>query len=57
MDHETSPFQVNLAYQVPKEKPAEYIGKAALERQRDAIEAGNIPSASRWSGSRWMACQ
>ncbi|MEQ8255986.1 MULTISPECIES: glycine cleavage T C-terminal barrel domain-containing protein [Roseovarius] len=43
MDHETSPFQVNLAYQVPKEKQADYIGKATLERQRDAIEAGNYP--------------
>ncbi|MDR9394333.1 glycine cleavage T C-terminal barrel domain-containing protein [Roseovarius sp. SYSU LYC5161] len=43
MDAETSPFQVNLAYQVPREKAADYIGKAALERQRAQIEAGGYP--------------
>lgn len=43
MDAETSPFQVNLAYQVPREKTAEYIGKAELERQRAMIEAGDFP--------------
>lgn len=43
MDHETSPFQVNLAYQVPDDKEADYIGKAALERQREGIEAGEPP--------------
>ena len=31
MDVETSPFQVNLAYQVPHNKKADYIGRAALE--------------------------
>ena len=43
MDAETSPFQVNLAYQVPRKKQAEYIGKAELERQRAEIEAGRYP--------------
>ncbi|MGX0878583.1 glycine cleavage system aminomethyltransferase T [Roseovarius sp. MBR-154] len=43
MDAETSPFQVNLAYQVPREKSADYIGKTALEAQRDEIEAGRYP--------------
>src|ERR671915_547845 len=40
MDAETSPFQVNLGYQVPRKKEADYIGKAALERARALIEAG-----------------
>ena len=43
MDAETSPFQVNLAYQVPRKKTADYIGKAELERQRDEIEGGGYP--------------
>ncbi|RKT32074.1 aminomethyltransferase [Roseovarius halotolerans] len=43
MDAETSPFQVNLAYQVPRKKEADYIGRAALEAQRDRIEAGDYP--------------
>ncbi|PWE30047.1 glycine cleavage system protein T [Maritimibacter sp. 55A14] len=43
MDWETSPFQVNLAYQVPRKKTADYIGKAELERQRDEIDAGRYP--------------
>ncbi len=43
MDTETSPFQVNLAYQVPRKKTADYIGKDALEKQRDQIEAGGYP--------------
>ncbi|MFC4360425.1 glycine cleavage T C-terminal barrel domain-containing protein [Halobium salinum] len=43
MDHETSPFQVNLGYQVPDDKAADYVGKAELERQRDAIENGEFP--------------
>ncbi|KNX40271.1 Dimethylsulfonioproprionate demethylase DmdA [Roseovarius tolerans] len=45
MDAETSPFQVNLAYQVPRKKSAEYIGKEALEKQRERIEAGDYPFA------------
>jgi glycine cleavage system aminomethyltransferase T len=43
LDWETSPFQVNLAYQVPRKKSADYIGKPELERQRDQIEAGHYP--------------
>ena len=43
MDFETSPFQVNLAYQVPRSKEADYIGKEALQRQREQIDAGNYP--------------
>ena len=45
IDHETSPFQCNLAYQVPREKPGDYIGRIALERQRAEIEAGRSPFA------------
>ncbi|QYX58639.1 aminomethyltransferase family protein [Roseovarius sp. SCSIO 43702] len=45
MDAETSPFQVNLAFQVPRDKEADYIGRAALEAQRDAIDAGEPPFA------------
>ncbi len=45
MDHETSPFQCNLAYQVPREKPGDYIGRVALERQRAEVEAGRSPFA------------
>jgi aminomethyltransferase len=43
MDQETSPLQVNLAYQVPRKKQTDYIGRAALEEQRQAIEDGNPP--------------
>ena len=43
LDHETSPFQVNLAYQVPRNKKSEYIGKAELERQRDVMDSGEAP--------------
>ena len=43
MDVETSPFQVNLAYQVPRNKEADYIGRAALEAQRAEIDAGRYP--------------
>jgi aminomethyltransferase len=43
MDHETSPFQVNLGYQVPDDKDADYVGKAELERQKEAIENGEFP--------------
>ncbi|WP_371054284.1 glycine cleavage T C-terminal barrel domain-containing protein [Rhodosalinus sp. K401] len=42
MDTETSPFQVNLAYQVPRKKAADYIGRAALEAQRAEIDAGRF---------------
>ena len=50
MDAETSPFQVNLAFQVPREKAADYIGKAALERQRAEIDAGRYPFALKLVG-------
>jgi aminomethyltransferase len=43
MDAETLPFQVNLSYQVPRNKPADYVGKAALEQVRTAIDNGNPP--------------
>jgi len=43
LDHETSPFQVNLGYQVPDDKDADYIGKEALERQQELIDAGEYP--------------
>jgi aminomethyltransferase len=43
MDAETSPFQVNLAYQVPRKKTVDYVGKAELERQREIIDAGGYP--------------
>ena len=43
IDHETAPFQCNLAYQVPRHKPGDYIGRAALERMRAGIEAGRPP--------------
>jgi glycine cleavage system aminomethyltransferase T len=43
MDHETSPFQVNLAYQVPDDKEADYIGKEELERQKELVENGEYP--------------
>lgn len=43
IDQETLPFQCNLAYQVPRKKTADYIGKAALEAARAKIEAGAPP--------------
>ena len=43
LDHETSPFQVNLSYQVPRNKKSDYIGKEELERQRTIIDEGNAP--------------
>ena len=43
MDAETSPFQVNLAYQVPRRKPGDYVGKQELERQRKIIDDGGFP--------------
>ncbi|MDA7430039.1 aminomethyl transferase family protein [Primorskyibacter aestuariivivens] len=50
MDVETSPFQVNLAYQVPRKKTADYIGKEALEAQRTRIEADEYPFALKLVG-------
>jgi glycine cleavage system aminomethyltransferase T len=43
MDAETLPFQVNLGYQVPRAKEADYVGKAALEAARTQLEAGHPP--------------
>jgi aminomethyltransferase len=43
MDHETSPFQVNLGYQVPDDKDGDYVGKEELERQKALIEDGEYP--------------
>jgi glycine cleavage system aminomethyltransferase T len=43
MDFETLPFQVNLGYQVPRKKAADYIGKERLEAVREQVEAGNPP--------------
>jgi aminomethyltransferase len=50
MDHETSPFQVNLGYQVPDDKDADYIGKAELERQQARIDDGEYPFALKLIG-------
>jgi aminomethyltransferase len=50
MDFETSPFQVNLAYQVPRKKAADYVGRAALEAQRTAIDEGRSPFKLRLVG-------
>jgi glycine cleavage system aminomethyltransferase T len=52
MDAETLPFQVNLGYQVPRQKTADYIGKAALERARDQLEAGSPPFRQKMVGLR-----
>ncbi|WP_070365437.1 aminomethyltransferase family protein [Halodesulfurarchaeum formicicum] len=43
MDHETSPFQVNLGYHVPEDKDGDYVGKEELERQKELIENGEYP--------------
>lgn len=43
IDQETLPFQCNLAYQVPRNKQADYIGKAKLEAIRAQIDAGQPP--------------
>ena len=43
IDHETAPFQCNLAYQVPRRKQGDYIGRTALERMRAEIAAGRPP--------------
>ncbi len=50
LDFETSPFQVNLSYQVPRNKSADYIGKAELERQRAIIDGGDFPFKMRMVG-------
>jgi len=50
MDNETLPFQVNLGYQVPLKKDADYMGKAALERAREQSRPATPPTSSPWSG-------
>ena len=50
MDFETSPFQVNLYYQVPRNKEADYIGKEELERPRAVIDGGDFPFKMRMVG-------
>ncbi len=50
LDQETLPFQCNLAYQVPRKKTADYIGKARLEGIRDQIAAGNPPFKNKLVG-------
>lgn len=52
MDAETLPFQVNLGYQVPRAKEADYVGKAALEAARAAIESGTPPYTHQLVGLR-----
>lgn len=52
LDQETLPFQANLGYQVPRQKAADYIGKAALEAARDQIEAGTPPYTHQLVGMR-----
>ncbi|MCW8907545.1 MAG: aminomethyl transferase family protein [Sedimenticola sp.] len=43
MDQEILPFQCNLAYQVPRNKAGDYIGKQRLEAVRAQLEAGSPP--------------
>ena len=50
MDHETSPFQVNLGYHVRDDKEGDYIGKEALEAQKAQVEAGEYPFALKLIG-------
>ena len=50
MDAETSPFQVNLDWQVPREKAADYVGREVLEDQRARIERGEAPFRLRLAG-------
>ncbi len=53
MDHETSPFQVNLGYQVPDDKDADYVGKEALEAQQERIEDGEYPFVHKLVGLKF----
>jgi aminomethyltransferase len=50
MDNETLPFQVNLGYQVSRTKAGDYVGRAALESARAAMEAGSPPWTHRLVG-------
>ena len=42
MDAETLPFQVNLGYQVPRNKLSDYVGRSALEAARAAMEDADL---------------
>ncbi len=53
MDHETSPFQVNLGYHVPDDKNGDYIGKEELERQKALIEDGEYPFSLKMIGLKF----
>ena len=53
IDSETLPFQCNLAYQVPREKRADYIGKRRLEAVRAEIESGRPPFGLAMAGIRF----
>ncbi|KAB1650515.1 aminomethyl transferase family protein [Pseudoclavibacter endophyticus] len=53
LDHETLPFQVNLAYQVPRHKEADYIGKQRLEEARARLEAGAPPYETQLVGFKF----
>lgn len=50
IDSETLPFQCNLAYQVPRNKAADYIGKAKLEAVRGLVDAGTPPFTMKMVG-------
>ena len=43
MDCETSPFQCNLGYQIPRKKRSDYIGKTRLNEIRAQIDSGEAP--------------
>ena len=53
VDQETLPFQCALAYQVPRNKEADYIGKQKLERVREQIDAGRPPFSHIMVGIRF----
>ncbi len=50
IDSETLPFQCNLAYQVPRKKKVDYIGRQRLEEVRALIEAGRPPFSLAMAG-------
>jgi aminomethyltransferase len=45
-------LQTNLAYQVPRMKEEDYVGKKALEAQRAQLEAGEAPFTQMLVGMR-----
>ncbi len=53
VDLETLPFQCNLAYQVPRNKEADYIGKQKLETVREQLDAGHPPFSHTMVGIRF----